>query len=668
MSTLSDDPHLRPYLPIIRRRRARAAAMERRLTMGRTSLTEFARGHEFFGLHFQGDAWLFREWAPNATAVYLVGAFSDWRESEEFKLKRAGNHGNWEIILPRDRLSHGDLYRLRMRWREGAGDRIPAYVRRVVQDDRTKAFSAQVWQPPKPYQWRHAGVSCRVPLIYEAHVGMAQEREGVGSFDEFRRHIIPRIADAGYNAVQLMAIMEHPYYASFGYQVSSFFAASSRFGSPEDLKRLVDEAHGLGLAVIMDLVHSHAVRNEVEGLSCFDGTPHQYFHQGERGDHSAWGSRCFDYGKPDVAHFLLSNCRFWLDEYRFDGFRFDGITSMLYSHHGLSRTFASYNDYFNDSVDEDAIAYLTLANKLIHAARPDAVTIAEDVSGMPGLAAPIDDGGCGFDYRQAMGVPDCWFKLVNDIRDEDWDMGYVWREITNGRADEKTISYAESHDQALVGGKTLMFEMADAEMYGAMRKDDRTLAVDRAMALHKMMRLATIAAAGRGYMNFIGNEFGHPDWIDFPREGNNWSYCHARRQWRLRDDPNLKYRFLAAFDKAMLRLVLEHGILEQAGPRQLHINNREKILAYERGGLFFFFNFHPFASVADYPIEMPVGDYILEMNTDEEQFGGQNRIAPRQRYFTLALEDGDSLRHCIKLYLPCRTALALKKCRRNPKQ
>jgi len=645
----------------IERRRDKAIAMEARLTSSRTSLSDFASGHEYFGLHRRRKKWIFREWAPNASAIHLIGDFSGWKKQDRFALNRINESGVWEIELPLETLTHGCLYRLHMSWPGGEGDRIPAYARRVVQDNNTKIFNAQVWAPEKPYRWKHKRRQPREKalLIYESHVGMAQEKEDIGTYIEFQKSVLPRVVDAGYNAIQLMAIMEHPYYASFGYQVSSFFAASSRFGTPEELKALIDTAHGAGLSVIMDLIHSHAVSNEIEGISRFDGTHYQYFHEGQRGSHPAWNSRCFNYSKPEVLHFLLSNCRFWLDEYQLDGFRFDGITSMLYHHHGLGPAFDSYDRYFDDSVDEESIVYLTLANKLIHSVNPSAVTIAEDVSGMPGLAAPAKDGGCGFDYRLAMGVPDMWFKLVNDVSDENWNMDYMWHELVNRRGDEKTISYAECHDQALVGGKTLIFEMIDADMYFSMRKSDNSLLIDRGLSLHKMARLATVSAAGHGYLNFMGNEFGHPEWIDFPREGNNWSYHHARRQWHLRYDQDLKYHFLADFDKEMIALIKKHAVIEKSYARSLVIDTNEKILVFERGGLFFFFNFHPDRSVADYRVEILPGEYRLELDTDELRFGGHGRLEPKQTYFTIPIEENSTLKNYLQIYLPCRSALVI---------
>jgi 1,4-alpha-glucan branching enzyme len=662
-STLSDDPFLDPFRARLQERAARADRLEAQLTKKVGALEQFACAHEYFGLHRRERELVLREWAPNASEIYLIGPFCEWRPLKAFGLRRIEARGVWELRLPANSLRHGDLYRLRLRWADGEGDRIPAYARRVVQDAQTGIFSAQVWMPPAPYVWQHPAPPppAEGPLVYEAHIGMAQEREGVGSYEEFRARTLPRIREGGYNTLQLMALTEHPYYASFGYHVSSFFAASSRFGTPDELKALIDEAHALGLRVLMDLVHSHAVKNEVEGLSRFDGRHDLYFHAGPRGDHVAWDSRCFDYGNPATLHFLLSNCRYWLDEYRLDGFRFDGVTSMLYRDHGLETPFDGYPRYFDDHVDEDALAYLTLANTLVHRIRPTAVTVAEDVSGMPGLAAPRAQGGAGFDYRLAMGVPDCWFKLIGDTRDEDWNMDWLWHELTNRRAEESTISYVESHDQALVGGKTAIFTMMDEAMYRAMGEKDSDPRVARGMALHKMMRLVTLASAGGGYLNFMGNEFGHPEWVDFPRAGNDWSYRHARRLWSLRDRPDLKYRALAEFDRAMLELYRQTPGLAATPPRLLLARNDDKVLAFERGGLYFFFCFHPERSFPDYAVEAPTGRYHLILHSDEPRFGGHDRLTPNQIHHAIPLNFGGALHYGLRLYLPNRCGMVLKR-------
>ena len=662
--SLLDDGYLAPYRDAIEGRSRRAFDRAAELTGG-GKLSEWANAHHYFGLHRTAEGWVFREWAPNATSMWLIGDFSAWRRLPEFEVFRLPGSDVWELKMPPVAIAHGDRYHLEVRWDGGSGERIPAYARYVVQDSATALFSAQVWEPRRPYKWEHPNIAGRLgktPRIYEAHVGMAVEEERVGTYAEFRDKMLPRIKAAGYDTVQLMAVMEHPYYGSFGYHVSSFFAASSRFGTPDDLKSLIDTAHGMGLRVIMDLVHSHSVRNERDGLSRFDGTEYQYFHSGERGEHPAWGSRCFDYGKTQVLHFLLSNCKFWLEEYRFDGFRFDGVTSMLFYNHGLGEAFTDYSMYFNGSVDDDAWVYLQLANRLIHEVRPAAMTVAEDVSGIPGCAAPAKDCGIGFDYRMAMGEPDFWFKLASKTSDQDWSMEGMFYELTNKRAEEKTVSYVESHDQALVGGKTFFFQLADAAVYWGMGKEQHGLEIERAVALHKMARLATCALNGGAYLNFMGNEFGHPEWVDFPRAENGWSYKHARRQWSLRDDENLRFKALGDFDGHMLgSLFARGGTFAQCRAVRLKADEPDKVLAFVRGDFIFAFNFNPEKSFPDYGILVPPATRWRHcFDTDEERFGGQGRIKPRQRFEPQLVYDGGELVQQIRLYLPARTAVVLK--------
>lgn len=650
------DPWLDPYKQTIIKRMQAASQKENNLLQG-SKLSDFANGHHFFGLHRTKRGWVFREWAPNATTIFLTGDFNNWEEKEDYKLERRDN-GVWELELNKDGIHHEDQYKLSMHWDGGSGERLPAYAGRVVQDDETKIFSAQVWAPEKAYVWKHDKKRKRPDnlLIYEAHVGMGTEKEDVGSFDEFRKEVLPRIKDAGYNAVQLMAIQEHPYYGSFGYHVSNYFAVSSRFGTPYDLKQLIDEAHRMGIQVIMDIVHSHSVKNVNEGLGLFDGTPYQYFHDGPRREHTAWDSLCFNYGKNEVMHFLLSNIKYWIEEFHFDGYRFDGVTSMLYYDHGLERDFGSYDNYFDGGQDEDAITYLVLANKLLHEFDPEAMSVAEDMSGYPGLAAPLENRGLGFDYRLAMGVPDYWIKMIKEKTDEQWSVGNIMWELSNKRPEERTVSYAESHDQALVGDKTLIFRLIDKEMYWHMDKASQSLVVDRGIALHKMIRLVTIALSGGGYLNFMGNEFGHPEWIDFPREGNNWSYKYARRQWSLVDNDLLRYEELDKFDKAMIALFKKIK-LKDSWAESLYEHEDDQVLAFIREGYVFIFNFNPNKSFENYEIPVPKGKYKVALNSDARNFGGFNRVDEKMTYETQEM-DGDQK---LKLYIPNRMAMVLKK-------
>ena len=644
------DPWLAPHEPVIKAREAYVSSTLEKVLDGK-SPADFALGFHHFGLHRTQDGWIFREWAPNATHIVMVGDFSDWQEREEFTLQ-PGAHGEWSVDLPRDALHHGQKYKLRVYWPGGAGWRLPSYATYVIQDDDSVDFSAVVWQPDEPYQWQHNIPSApNVPLIYEAHVGMSSEEEKVASFNEFTANVLPRIKQAGYNTIQLMAIAEHPYYGSFGYHVSNFFAVSSRFGTPDDCKRLVDAAHRLGLRVIIDIVHAHAAKNEVEGLGNFAGDPTQYF---KAHDHPAWDSRLFNYGKPEVLHFLASNCRWWLDEYHVDGFRFDGVTSMLYHDHGLGKSFTSYDDYFTGDIDKDALVYLRLANDVIHAVRPDATTIAEEMSGLPGLAVPTEHGGLGFDYRLAMGAPDLWIKTLKEKRDEDWDLGELAHTLSSHRPEEKVITYAESHDQALVGDKTLIFRLIDKAMYWHMNKADPDLTVERGIALHKLIRLLTAGLHGGGYLNFMGNEFGHPEWIDFPRQGNNWSFKHARRQWSLRDNGFLKYQWLGEFDASLMKLI---KTVDDPGIHYLTIHQHDHVVSFMRDNLLFIMNFSPSQSWTGYSVPAAAGSYRVALSSDDQQFGGQGRVDPHGRYFTTPHND----EHIIRVYIPARSGLVLQK-------
>lgn len=656
------DKWLLPFKDAVDARHKRISDVYARLSKD-GSLSRGINNHFYYGLHRTDDGWVFREWAPNATKIYLIGEFNNWKRSEAYALKPVGC-GNWEIVLGDMFLSHGTLYKLFVEWPGGGAERLPAYVTRAVQDPHTKTFCAQVWDPAVPYVWKHASPGKRPhPFIYECHIGMATEEERVGTFSEFRENVLPRIADLGYDTVQIMALQEHPYYGSFGYQVSNFFALSSRFGTPEEFKALVDEAHGLGIAVVMDIVHSHSVDNEAEGLGRFDGREDLYFYAGPQGRHPAWGSRCFDYGKEETRGFLLSNCKWWMEEYRLDGFRFDGVTSMLYWDHGLGKDFTGYDAYFGDGVDENAVTYLALANMLVRELNPDAFTIAEDVSGMAGLAAPFEEGGVGFDFRMSMGVADNWIKWIKTLPDDRWSMGEMWWQLTNKRADEKTISYAECHDQAMVGDKTIAFRLMDAEMYTSMNKDSVSEVVDRGIALHKMIRLVTAATAGDGYLTFMGNEFGHPEWIDFPREGNGWSFAHARRQWSLAEPDYLRYRYLRNFDKAMTSLLRRKAVLETA-PELLVQDEQKKILIFQRNNYIFALNFNPTSSFADYGFAAPAGKYEAVLNTDENEFDGFSRLKAGEVHFSVPekCKNGNGKYDAtLFLYLPSRCAVVLEK-------
>ncbi|MEL6193203.1 MAG: alpha amylase C-terminal domain-containing protein [Bacteroidota bacterium] len=661
LALVKDDPWLEPYEADIVERFDRFNEQKDHIIKEAGSLEKFASAYEYFGLNYdkKKKGWMYREWAPGATSLSLTGDFNGWnRESHPLAKNESGI---WEIFLPdaeyKDSFTHGSLIKVHVKSENGQMDRIPAYIRKVIQDTNTNDFSGQVWED-KGFKWTDKKFSLKkigAPIIYEAHVGMATEREGVGTYKEFADEMLPRIQDLGYNCIQMMAIQEHPYYGSFGYHVSNFFAPTSRFGDPDDLKYLINKAHKMGIAVIMDIVHSHAVKNFAEGLNEFDGTDDHYFHPGGRGYHTGWDSKLFNYGKWEVQQFLLSNVAYWLKEFHFDGYRFDGVTSMLYFHHGDHVTFDHYDKYFKDGVEWDSITYLQLANEVIHSIKPNAIVIAEDMSGMPGICRRVDEGGVGFDYRLGMGLPDYWIKILKHKSDEEWNLNEMWQVMTNRRWKEKTIAYAESHDQALVGDKTLAFWLMDKEMYWHMQVDDENLIIDRGIALHKMIRIFTGSLGGEGYLTFIGNEFGHPEWVDFPREGNNWSYKHARRQWSLAFNDRLKYKYLYAFDKAMVHLFKENDFLNSLPAQQLNVDEKNMVIVFERNNLIFICNFHPTNSIPDYKFRAHLpGKYKIVLNSDDPEFGGFGRIDDSVEHFT---DDDQQL----SLYITNRTVLVLEK-------
>ncbi|MBR2340862.1 MAG: alpha amylase C-terminal domain-containing protein [Clostridia bacterium] len=646
------DPYLLPFEKDIRLRMENYVRKKKELLKDEQSLSEFANGHEYFGFHQTERGWVYREWAPAADGMYLMGDMNGW-DKTSLPMTPLGN-GVFELYLPADKqLFDGCHVKAVVRRGDKLLERIPLYIKRVEQDPHNYSWCGVITNEPA-YSWKNKKFKPSKDLfIYECHIGMAQEKQGLGTYDEFRENILPRIKKLGYNTIQIMAIMEHPYYGSFGYQVSSFFASSSKYGTPNGLKRLIDEAHGMGIAVLLDVVHSHAVKNTAEGLNEFDGTTCQFFHEGERGEHPAWGTKLFNYNKNEVIHFLLSNLKFWLTEYRFDGFRFDGVTSMIYHDHGLGTAFTEYAKYFSLNTDTEAITYLQLATELIREVNPNAITIAEDMSAMPGMCLPIEEGGVGFDYRLAMGTPDLWIKLIKGQKDEDWDMWRIWNELTSRRPKEKYIAYAESHDQALVGDKTIMFRLCDSAMYTDMSKNSQSLVIDRGVALHKMIRLITLSLGGEGYLNFMGNEFGHPEWIDFPREGNGWSYFYCRRQWSLADNEDLRYADLLRFDKKMISFANRYKLFKKQ-PNSLYIDNGAKVLVYERNGVVFAFNFHTQNSYEGYAIPVrKAGKYQVALSTDDSAFGGWDRVSHTTRYETNGTKKKESR---FLAYLPARTA------------
>lgn len=668
---LKNDPRLKNHENEIRRRYK--CFKEQLLKIeGSEGLLDFCKSYERYGIHCLPDNSVhILEWAPGAESVFLRGDFNGWeRLTHPFKKLP---FGKWELTLPPNpdgscQLKHLDRVKIVV-LKKSTGelcDRNSPWASYVTREPTNTLYGQRIWNPPgeERYKFKHPKPAPPKSLrIYECHIGIASEDYWVANYKNFMDNVLPRIKHQGYNAIQIMAVMEHAYYASFGYQVTAFFAASSRYGTPEELKALVDRAHELGIYVLLDVVHSHASKNTMDGLNEFDGTTSCFFHDGGRGTHALWDSRLFDYTQMETLRLLLSNCHWYLEEYRFDGFRFDGITSMLYHSHGMGHGFSGdYNEYFGLNVDTESLVYLMLANYVIRKFHPNAITIAEDVSGMPALCRPVDEGGGGFDYRLGMAIPDLWIKLLKESKDEDWSIGHIVHTMTNRRWQEKTVAYAESHDQALVGDKTLAFWLMDKEMYTNMSVlTELTPVVDRGLALHKIIRMLTHTLGGEAWLNFIGNEFGHPEWLDFPRKGNNESYHHARRQWHLVEDQLLRYRFLNNFDRVLNTTEEKYHWLPAAPAYVSWKHEDDKVVAYERAGLLFVINFHPVKSFSDYRVGIDTpGKYQVVLDSDAEEFGGHKRIDRGVDHLTMN-EPYAGRKHSIKVYIPSRVGLVYAK-------
>ncbi|KAI9856541.1 MAG: alpha-1,4-glucan branching enzyme [Vezdaea acicularis] len=663
------DPWLSPFKDALKSRFNHAQKWIKTINDTEGGFEKFSKGFEKFGFNIQDNGDIsYREWAPNATAAFLIGDFNDWNRDATPMTK--DHYGVWELLLhPKDgkpAIPHNSKIKISMITPSGERiERVPAWITRVTQDlSVSPVYDAVFWNPPKSERYVFKHPKPKKPKsvrIYEAHVGISTPELKVGSYKEFTKDVLPRIKHLGYNVIQLMAVMEHAYYASFGYQVTSFFAASSRYGFPDDLKELIDTAHGLGITVLLDMVHSHACKNVLDGLNMFDGSDHLYFHEGAKGRHELWDSRLFNYGSHEVLRFLLSNLRFWMDEYQFDGFRFDGVTSMMYNHHGIGTGFSGgYHEYFGPNVDEQGVVYLMLANEMLHHLYPETITIAEDVSGMPALCVALSLGGIGFDYRLAMAIPDMWIKILKEKTDDQWDMSNICFTLTNRRHGENTIAYAESHDQALVGDKSLLMWLCDKELYTHMSTmTEFTPVIERGLGLHKMIRLITHGLGGEGYLNFEGNEFGHPEWLDFPRAGNDNSFWYARRQFNLVDDELLRYRFLNEFDSKMEWTEEKFGWLHSEQAYISLKNESDKVIVFERAGLLWIFNFHPSKSYADYRVGVEQdGTYKVVLNSDSKEFGGLGRIDEGTRFFTTPF-GWNGRKNFTQVYIPTRTAIVL---------
>ena len=666
---INQDPSLKNYEWNIKHRVEHFKRQLETIEKNEKSLIDFANSYKHMGLILQeNNDIIYKEYAPGARGIAIFGEFNNWNR-DQYWLTR-DQFGFWSITLPNvdgePMIKHNTKVKVSVVLANGnKEDRNPIWSRYLIQNKQTFLFDTVFWNPPQKYEWksethRPKPKSLR---IYECHVGMSSNDCKVSTYREFADNVIPRIKKTGYTAIQLMAIMEHVDYASFGYHVSNFFAIASRCGTPEDLKYMIDVAHQNGLFVLIDIIYSHASSNVSDGINLWDGTDYLYFHSGPMGRHSLWDSRLFNYSSYETLRFLLSNSAFYSQEYHFDGFRFDGVTSILYKNHGIRYSFSGqYHEYFGDNFDEDGGVFLMLANYLIHKINPEAITIAEDVSGMPGLGRPIEEGGFGFDYRLNMSVSDKWIQLLKECKDEYWNMGNIAYTLTNRRYNEKHVGYSESHDQSIVGDKTISMWLFDKELYWNMSiNSPETIVINRGFCLHKMIRLITFALGGEAYLNFMGNEFGHPEWVDFPRPGNGFSYHHCRRRWDLCDNKSLRYQYLYNFDVAMNNLDDVFGFLSNKHQYVTLKREGDKLIVFEKGDLLFIFNFHPYQCFDNYRIgTLWKTPHKIIMDSDEARFFGKSRLLyGHDHTFPSIHEPWMDRPNYIQLYIPSRTCIVL---------
>ncbi|XP_047249302.1 1,4-alpha-glucan-branching enzyme 3, chloroplastic/amyloplastic isoform X3 [Capsicum annuum] len=550
---------------------------------------------------------------------------------------KKGRNGWVQKYMPA--LPHGSQYRVYFNTPNGPLERVPAWATFVIPDADGKQAVAVHWEPTPEYayKWKHKQpVKPKSLRIYECHIGISGQEPKISSFNDFISKVLPHVKEAGYNAIQIIGVVEHKDYFTVGYRVTNFYAVSSRYGTPDDFKRLIDEAHGLGLLVFLEIVHSYAAADEMVGLSLFDGTNDCYFHTGKRGLHKFWGTRMFKYGDLDVLHFLLSNLNWWVEEYHVDGFHFHSLSSMLYTHNGFASFTGDMDEYCNQYVDKDALLYLILANEVLHTLHPNVITIAEDATLYPGLCDQTSQGGLGFDYFANLSASEMWLALLENTPDHEWCM--------------------KNHNQSISGGCSFA-EILIGNSLGKSSISQESLV--RGCSLHKMIRLITCTIGGHAYLNFMGNEFGHPKRVEFPMSSNNFSFSLANRSWDLLEN-DVHYQ-LFSFDKDMMDLDKNGRILSRGLANIHHVNDTTMVISYLRGPNLFVFNFHPVNSYERYTIGVEeAGEYQITLNTDEKKYGGRGLFGHDQNLQRTINRRADGKRICLEVPLPSRSAQVYK--------
>ena len=417
--------------------------------------------YEYFGCHKAEGGHVFRTWAPNARAVYITGEFCGW-DPRRWPMEKISDGGIWEVTIPG--LNQYDLYKIVV---ESPDGELLYHADPYASHNETRPGTASKVYDLPDYQWgdaawmeerRKADIVNRPMNIYEMHAGSWKKGEDGETLDYERLadELIPYIQEMGYTHIELMPLSEYPFDGSWGYQVTGYFAPTSRYGTPEMMMRFIDRCHQAGIGVLMDWVPAHFPR-DAHGLRRFDGTPCYEYADPRKGEHPDWGTMIFDYGRGEVISFLISSAANWADRYHIDGLRVDAVASMLYLDYGKKDGNWMPNIY-GGNWNLEAIELLKRFNNYLHSAFPGVVTIAEESTAFPKVTHPVDEDGLGFDFKWNMG----W---MNDtIRYMQTDP-FFRKGVHNNLTFSLTYAFSEnyilplSHDEVVHGKASLIGKM-----------------------------------------------------------------------------------------------------------------------------------------------------------------------------------------------------------------
>ena len=553
------------------------------------------------------DGYVFRVWAPNAKQVCVFGDFNGWDENAAPLEKLEG--GIWQGFVPG--LKRFDTYKYAV---HGADGKVVAKADPYAFHAETRPGNASKIYDLEEYPWGDQGwldhraksAPYRRPMnIYECHLG-SWRRTGEGEFLSYRdtaQYLVPYVKEMGYTHVELLPVMEHPLDASWGYQVTGYFAATSRFGTPDDLKYLIDQLHQAGVGVILDWVPAHFPRDAF-GLYHFDGGPTYEYADARKGEHPDWGTQVFDLGRSEVRSFLFSNAMFWLEEYHADGLRVDAVSSMLYLDYGRQDG-AWMPNIHGGKENLEAIEFFQKLNTAIFSAHPDVLMIAEESTAWPKVTHPVSDGGLGFNFKWNMG----WMNdICHYIKLDPYFRQFNHRDITFSLMYAFSENYILplSHDEVVHMKGSFLGKMPgdNAEKFAGVR------AFYTYMLTHPGKKLT-----------IMGTELG---------QWNEWHYEYSLDWHLLQYEP---HRQIHQFFKAANAMYLEQTALwEQDDSWQGfqwlcaddNTANTVAFLRWDREGrpLVVVANFSPIHRKG-YQVGLPFpGTWVPVFNTDAQEFGG----------------------------------------------